>query len=75
MSFNLYEAYLVGRDRREDALRDAEQRRLIKSLQQEGRSCGWLQRLGLRRPMPTRDYREAAKSRPEARRSVSSPTL
>jgi hypothetical protein len=47
MSFNLYEGYLVGRERRADAMRDADHWRLIKSLQEQGGSSGRLHRLGL----------------------------
>lgn len=75
MAFNLYEAYLVGRERRADAMRDAEHWRLVKSLKQEGSSRGRPQRLSLRRPAPARYDDEGGKPRPEARQTVSSPTL
>ena len=63
MELNPYLYYLVKQERRADAMRDAEQRRLIKSVKRcpepcpepcrravegkDGGSPGWLQRLGM----------------------------
>jgi hypothetical protein len=77
MAFNLYEGYLVAQGRRADALRDAEQRRLIKSLDNRGNSPGLLQRLALslRRLVPVYLDGASAEPRPRPRKTASRPTL
>ncbi|MGD1992468.1 MAG: hypothetical protein PVI59_04665 [Anaerolineae bacterium] len=69
MIVNTYEMYRVALERMADDLRDAEHRRLVRSV--VGYSPGWLQRLrlSLRRPAPT-PAGESRSSRP-----ISSPTL
>jgi len=76
MEFNLYMAYRVAQERMADAIRDSEQRRLIKSVKKDGGSPGWLQRLGmsLRRLVPVHPDGGAGEPRPGPRQTVSSPT-
>ena len=76
MVINTYETYLVARERMADAIRDAEQRRLIKSVKKHGNSPGWLQRLrlSLRRLVPVHPDDGAGEPRPGPRQTVSSPT-
>lgn len=76
MELNPYLYYLVKQERRADAMRDAEQRRLIKSVKKYSSSPGWLQRLGmsLRRLVPVHPDGGAGEPRPGPRQTVSSPT-
>ncbi len=76
MEFNAHLAYRVAQERMADAIRDAEQRRLIKSVKKHGNSPGWLQRLrlSLRRLVPVHPDDGAGEPRPGPRQTVSSPT-
>jgi hypothetical protein len=69
MIVNTYEMYRVALERMTDDLRDAEHRRLVRSIQ--GDRSGWLQRLGLilHRPVTT------PTSDPQPSQTVSRPTL
>jgi hypothetical protein len=77
MSFNLYEGYLVGRERRADAMRDAEHWRLIKSLEGHGSSPGWLHRVGLHLKRQTSVQSRGAvdERRLRTHQTVSNPTV
>ena len=77
MSDNLYQAYVVGRWRREHALRDAEQWRLAKAVKKADNSRGGLQlpRLRTRQLALVRPDREASNPRPGPRQAASGEAL
>ena len=68
--------YLVDRERRADAMRDAERWRQIKSLKKHSESPGWAQRLALslRGLVTVRLDGQAAARRPAPRQPASSST-
>ncbi len=69
MIVNTYEMYRVARERMADDLRDAEHRRLVRSIQ--GDRSGWLQRLGLILHRPA----TPPGGEPQPSQTVSRPTL
>lgn len=75
MAYNPNEHDLVMRERRADALRDAEHWRLLKSVQRQGKGRSWLGRLWARKPRVIHLPRErdvplpSRKSRPSSSRS------
>jgi hypothetical protein len=76
MELHPYVYYMLAQERMADAMRDAEQRRLIKSLREHSSSPGWLQRLRLRLRPPAPTSREARADEPRggSRQAVSRPT-
>lgn len=75
MELNPYLHYRVHQERSADAVRAAEKWRLLRSLKAQGRSRGWLQRLGFGRLDSVDRDDEVRKPRPGARQSATSPTL
>lgn len=77
MEFSPYLAHLVAEERIADAIRDAEQWRLIKSGKKHDSSSGWLRQLGLslRQLVSVHPDGRAGEPRPGPRQTVSDPTI
>ena len=75
MELNPHIHDMVTQERRADDIRRVERWRLIKSLEEHASTPRWLQRLGLGsgRRVPVDPEAGAAKSRPESRRTATSP--